>query len=249
MNANLFFCFAICLLFHCTDLFAQTDPESESSDSGFVSLFNGDDLTGWDFDPRFWRAENGEIVGQTTKDNAAESNTFLIRDDEEFADFELRFSYQVEGFNSGVQYRSQRQSGWVVKGYQADFEAKWHDGKDDKFTGMFFEENGRMFMGQRGQAVIVRSASSEKEKANIEVIGSIGDASELEAKIKRDDWNEYIVVARGFQFTHIINGQVMAMAFDEDKKNRTGLGKFAFQLHSGPPMKIRLKDIRVRKLD
>jgi hypothetical protein len=34
----------------------------------------------------------------------------------------------------------------------------------------------------------------------------------------------------------------------EDGKNRAASGIFAFQLHSGPPMQIKIKNIRVRKL-
>ena len=80
------------------------------------------------------------------------------------------------------------------------------------------------------------------------LIGWDGDPVELEKKISRDGWNEMRVIARGFTFTHIINGQVMSMALDEDKTSRKASGLIAFQLHSGPAMKIRLKDITVRNL-
>lgn len=214
--------------------------------AGFVSLFDGKSLNGFQFDARFWRVEDGTIVGETTASNAAEHNTFLILGDEQYSDFELRFSYKVDGFNSGIQYRSVVKPDFVVDGYQADFEARWHgDSKVDKFSGMFFEENGRMFLGKRGQAVVVRAG---EEGPSIDVIGSIGDPVELEKQILRDDWNEYTIIARGYQFTHIINGQVMSLAYDEDLQKRRDKGIFAFQLHSGPPMKIQIKDLRVREL-
>ncbi|MEM6691244.1 MAG: DUF1080 domain-containing protein [Planctomycetota bacterium] len=213
---------------------------------GFVSLFDGKSLDGFQYDERFWRVEDNAIIGETTSSNAAERNTFLILGDEKYSDFELRFSYQVDGFNSGVQYRSVEKPGFVVDGYQADFEAQWHgDGKTDKFSGMFFEENGRMFLGKRGQAVIVRAGD---DGPRIDVIGTVGDAVELEKNIRRDDWNEYTIVARGYQFTHIINGRVMSVAYDEDAENRRAEGIFAFQLHSGPPMKIQIKHLKVRRL-
>ena len=48
------------------------------AESGFVSMFNGKTLKGWDGDARFWRVENGAIVGESTEMNPAEKNTFLI---------------------------------------------------------------------------------------------------------------------------------------------------------------------------
>jgi len=66
--------------------------------------------------------------------------------------------------------------GFHVDGLQADFEARWHEEKNkpdapktDTFTGMFFEENGRMFMGQRGDVVIVRANKENPKKPKIEV--------------------------------------------------------------------------------
>jgi hypothetical protein len=215
------------------------------------SLFNGTDLTGWDGDPRFWRVESGEIIGETTESNKAEKNTFLIYRGGEFGDFDLKFKYQVTGYNSGVQYRSKELGKWSIGGYQADFEAQHHKsdkGTVDRFSGMFFDEQGRMFMGQRGQAVIVRSNLQTPKKPKIEVIGSLGDPVDLEKKIMRDDWNEMRIIARGFTFMHVINGQVMSVALDEDTPSRQASGLLAFQLHSGPPMQIRLRELTIREL-
>ncbi len=224
---------------------------TNSTAQDFTSLFDGTSLKGWDGDQRFWRAEDGQIVGETTEENPAPHNTFLIYRKKEFSDFELRFSYQVEGYNSGVQYRSQDMGDFVVRGLQADFEARWHpagEQKIDRFSGMFFEEKGRMFLGQRGDVVIVRADPQNPEKHVVEKIGSVGDPRELEQAIHRDDWNEYIVLARGHQFTHIINGRVMAIGIDLHESGFRDSGILAFQLHSGPPMRIRLKDIRIRTL-
>jgi hypothetical protein len=47
---------------------------------------------------------------------------------------------------------------------------------------------------------------------------------------------------------HIINGQVMSIGIDEDALNARDSGILAWQLHSGPPLKIEMKDIRIREL-
>ena len=173
--------------------------EAQAVEAGFTSLFNGQDLSGWSGDERFWRVEGGAIVGQTTADNKTEKNTFLVYNRDSVDDFELRFSYRVKGGNSGVQYRSELLSKWVVKGLQADFEDKMHEGQD-RFSGMFFEENGRMFMGQRGDVVVVRTNAENPKKPLLEKIATVGDPAALEKHIKRDDWNEYTVVAQGNVF-------------------------------------------------
>jgi hypothetical protein len=237
-------------------LLALTVTLNAAEEPGFKPLFNGTDLAGWDGDKAFWRVENGALVGETTaeKQPADKKNTFLIYRGGEFGNFELRFKYKVAGFNSGIQYRSVDRGGWHVDGLQADFEARWHDdkaapdGKTDKFSGMFFEENGRMFMGQRGDVVIVRANPENPKKPKLEKIASTGDPKELEAAIRRDDWNDYTVIANGNTFTHIINGRVMSVGVDEDALNYRARGILAFQLHSGRPMKIEVKELRLREL-
>jgi hypothetical protein len=237
----------ICVSFGLLVVMPGAMAQSSDSETGFRTLFDGEHWSGWEGDDRFWSIQDGVIVGQTTKQNPAPHNTFLIFRDAEFGDFELRFRYRVEGYNSGIQYRSTAADDFKVSGYQADFEAQWHDGGIDKFSGMFFEEGGRMFMGQRGDAVVVRNPAPGQNKPVIEKVGSVGDPSELARAIKRDDWNDYTIIARGFTFLHLINGTVMSVAIDEDTDNRRESGVLAFQLHSGRPMKIEVKDLRIRE--
>ena len=35
---------------------------SASAEDGFVPLFNGKDLAGWDGDPKLWKVVDGEVV-------------------------------------------------------------------------------------------------------------------------------------------------------------------------------------------
>ena len=238
---------AVILLLGLTMSAVAQERHSIDAESGFASLFDGKTLDGWQGDEQFWRVEGGVLIGQTTKEITTAKNTFLVYGQKEFGDFELRFSYRVHGGNSGVQYRSQMVSKWVVKGLQADFEDRIHDGMD-KYSGMFFEENGRMFMGQRGDVVIVRSNAENPRKPAIEKIATVGNSEALEKHIQRDGWNEYVVVAKGNVFIHIINGHVMSIGIDEDELNAKKSGIIAWQLHAGPPLKIEMKDIRIRAM-
>ena len=79
---------------------------TEEREAGFVQLFDGKTLTGWDGNPTFWSVVDGAIVGRTTPENPTKGNTFLIWRQGLLCDFELRLSWKIEGGNSGVQYRS-----------------------------------------------------------------------------------------------------------------------------------------------
>lgn len=224
------------------------------TEEGFKPLFNGKNLSGWDGDDRFWRVEDGVLIGQTTETNKAPHNTFLIYRQGEFGDFELRFQYQVEGQNSGMQYRSEDIGDYVMKGLQADFEPRWHKDKEnpsapprDRFTGMFFEEKHRMFMGQRGDVVIVRNNPENTKKPRIEKIGTVGDPEVLEKAIHRDGWNDYTIIANGNQYIHLVNGVVLSIGIDEDEENFKDSGLIGIQLHAGIPIKVQLKNIRIRE--
>ena len=97
------------------------------AEDGFRTIFNGEKLTGWDGNDKFWTVEEGAITGQTTKENPTNGNTFIIWREGELDDFVLRLDYRIIGGNSGIQYRSvenvEKWGKWVIGGYQGDFEA------------------------------------------------------------------------------------------------------------------------------
>ena len=210
---------------------------AEESD-GFKRIFNGKDLSGWDGNPEFWSVKDGAIVGQTTKEKPTKGNTFIIWRDGTVDDFELRLKFKIVGGNSGIQYRSKEAENakWVIGGYQADFEA------GETYSGILYEERGRGILAQRGQKTIVR------ENGKPEVIGSVGDSKQIQAAIKKEDWNEYHISARGNHFVHKINGVTTVDVVDEDTDKRVASGLLALQLHAGPPMTVSFKDIELKRL-
>src|SRR5947209_497540 len=73
---------------------APTAPPA-TSDAGFVSIFDGKTLTGWDGDPKYWRVENGCMVGEITPETLIKRNTFIIWRGGAPKDFELKVEYRV----------------------------------------------------------------------------------------------------------------------------------------------------------
>jgi hypothetical protein len=216
-----------------------------AQEEGFKSLFNGKDLTGWAGRTNHWTVEDGAITGITTKENPAQGNNFLIARAGDHnlivSDFELRFSYKFTGSfgNSGLQYRSQDKDKFVVHGYQADIEV------GPNYSGILYEEGGRGILCQRGEKIVIKD---DQGKTKIEVLGKIGDSKEIQAAIRTNGWNDYVVIARGNHLQHFINGHQTIDVTDEQTAKAAKSGIMAFQIHAGPPMKIQLKDVRIKEL-
>ena len=213
-------------------------PLNDSND-GFVSIFNGTSLDGWDGDPRYWRVEDHEIVGEVTPATLLKQNNFLIWRGGAPTNFELKAEFRISsGGNSGINYRSAEIPGtkWLMRGYQADIDGA------NKYTGQNYEERGRTFLAPRGTVTYV--ATGEKPQ----VIASLGSADDLKAFIKNGDWNEYHLIVRGNVLIHILNGHVMCEVIDDDTVNRTMSGLIGVQVHVGPPMKIEYRTFLLKTL-
>jgi hypothetical protein len=214
-------------------------------EAGFQTLFNGKDLNGWDGNPKLWSVKEGVIHGQTTAEHPAQGNTFLIWTNGVTADFELRASYKItpnndKGFgNSGFQYRSKilDQANWVVGGYQGDFEA------GTSYSGILYEEKmTRGIMAGRGQKVVWDKDCKKQ------VAGSVGSSDEIQAAIKKEDWNDYVIIAKGNHLQHFINGKQTVDVTDDCEAKAAKSGVLALQLHAGPPMTVEFKKIRIKSL-
>jgi hypothetical protein len=224
----------------------QTAPLNVEDRSGFESIFDGT-MKNWDGDPAYWKAEGGSLVGVSTAENPVKENTFLIWRGGEPADFELKLDFKMNSTNSGIQFRSQHvppggegrgavAGKWVLKGYQADIDF------NNQFTGMVYEERGRMFLTQR-QAVYIAPDGSKQVIGNLE-----RNADELKGLVKPGEWNSVHLIARGNTIINIVNGHVMTIIVDDDAKGRAMKGLIGFQIHTGPPMRIEYKNIYLKKL-
>ncbi len=220
----------------CAVFLGFSHPVLAGSESGFRSLLKGSDLGGWDGDKRYWSIKEGIITGRSTADYPLKANTFLIWREGVLDDFELRFSYRIRGGNSGVQYRSTDLGNWSVGGYQADLEA------GQRYSGILYEEHGRGILAERGQKTVVDATGKVK------TLGSVGDSAELQAAIRHEEWNNYVIVAEGNHLIHKINGNVMIDVRDDQIEKRSRSGILALQLHVGPPMTVQFKDLRLKRL-
>lgn len=228
-----------------------TDTTATGSADGFVQIFDGQTLNGWEGDTAYWRVEDGKLVGQITPDKLLKTNSFIIWKGGQPADFELKTEFRItqEG-NSGINYRSEVFEGvpHALKGYQADIDGAM------RYTGQNYEERGRTTLAYRGQQVTIPPttiALKDGVKKNAwtaaQVTASLGDQDSLKTFIKSEDWNECRLVVKGNRLQHYVNGVLMSDVTDNDTVNGKTNGWLGVQVHVGPPMKVEYRNIMLKQ--
>ena len=219
---------------------------------GFIKIFDGKTLKGWEGDPAYWSVHNGCIVGEVTPSTLLKQNTFLIWRGGVTADFELKVEYEISaGGNSGINYRSTQVKGatYALRGYQADIDGA------NQYTGQNYEERGRCIIAYPGQKVslpVVEGPVGSLVKRNAwtpsVLTGSLGESDALKKNI-HEGWNEYHLVVIGNHLQHFINGVLMSDVTDNDTANRRFEGLLGIQVHVGPPMKVAFRNFRLKILN
>lgn len=202
----------------------------DTSDEGWISLFNGNTLDGWiqKNGTATYRVEDGAIIGQTTPNSP---NSFLCTK-EDYGNFELEFQVNLfdNELNSGVQLRSntkparRRETFGRVNGPQVEIEASGDNGA----------ESGYLYCEACG--------------------GWMTPEDELKPhKVFRDgDWNDYQIIARDARIQTWINGQAIEDLTDEEKFKSHPKGFISLQVHgvgNRGPYQVAWRNIRIKSLE
>lgn len=181
--------------------------------------------------------QDGCITGITPQGGIPENN-FLIWTGGEPSEFDLKLSYKLEGGNSGIYFHAKERvpgsKAEMLVGPQADFSA------DHVWTGVVMEYLLREKLAERGRKVLYTDKGERKDA------GSVGDPKELLKSVRDRDWNEYHVIVRSNLIVLRINDVVMSEVRDHDPR-RALSGLLALQVHTGPPMKVQFKNVRLRQ--
>ena len=191
---------------------------------GWISLFNGKDLAGWEGLEGYWSVVDGAIQCSETMENSKQTNLILLysKDNpEKFANFEIRYSFKwvTPGGNSGVQIRGQIDNPEMfhVGGYQADIAPG--------ITGGLYDESRRNKM-------LAVPPKELQEKAT---------------SLAKDGWNAYTVRAEERRIRLTING-VELLDYTEPDETIPLKGVIALQIHGGLKGTIRYRNLRIREL-
>ncbi len=235
----------------------KVSNSQQNSEKGFKPIFDGKTLNGWSGDSKYWRVENGNLVGEITPETLLKTNSFIVWEGGEPANFELKGEFNItEKGNSGINYRSVKLPDvpYAMRGYQADIDGA------NRYTGQNYEERGRTTLAYRGQITeinpqtnpmtpdAVRAKVQKNAWTDLKVKGSLGESDSLKAKIKNQDWNQFHLIIKGNRLQHFINGILMSDVTDNDLVNGKSKGLIGVQVHVGPPMKIQYRSLRLKEL-
>jgi len=223
-----------------TGIAAGADTPPPAPPDGFQAIFNGQDLSGWEGSPDYWSVKDGCLTGVT--DGSLKYNRFIIWRGGTPADFELKLDYRItEAGNSGINYRSvvvpdpvTPENKFAMRGYQFDLDGR------KRYDGNNYEEKGRLFLAVRGQISHVVGGRPPV------VLSSFATSDDL-ASVATADWNAAHLIVRANAATHNLNGRLMSVTIDDDAPNRKLDGLIGMQVHTGPPMKIEYRNIRLKR--
>jgi hypothetical protein len=205
-----------------------------ADEDGFVPMFNGTDLTGWEGQPDAWQVGDGTIIGESTLQKPCEKTHYLYWTGGEPGDFIMRCEIKLTGGNSGIQFRSEKRPDFNTFGYQADFTG-------GKLAGCLYQ-HGRGAVVLRGMRADIAEDGTRAEKP-------FATVDELAKKVKNEDWNVYEIVAQGSKVALRLNGELMCEVDDRDRELSCRKGIIALQMHKGPPMKVQFRNLRIKLLD
>lgn len=226
---------------------------SHAGEPGFVPLFDGKSLRGWEIKckpadealaKKFCTVDDGAILLDSS--GSTKHDYVLLATKKEYDNFVLRLRFQtyrdVKG-NSGVQIRSRYdQKENYCDGPQVDVHppGPWR-------TGMVWDET-------RGAQGWLYPKIPEGKNWVDESMAPKG--FKFVYADQGEGWNDFEITADAMKFGAVLNG-VTVLQYDgtgvldneAHQKRGTGIkGIVALQIHRGDQLKIRFKDVRIKPL-
>ncbi len=206
------------------------------AEEGFQSLFDGQTLDGWHpRDVSYWTVEEGAITGRITPEHPCAVNQYLVWQDRQLADFELKLESRLRGqgaINNGFQFRSLVLPDGDVCGYQVD------NNLQTDWLVRLYDEYGRHTLAMRGERTVFDRSGGRVTERLAEV--------PVEPWFRLEDWHEYHLKCVGSRLELRVDGRWVAEVVDDDWRRQDLQGALALQLHSGPPTEVQFRHIRLR---
>jgi hypothetical protein len=250
-----------------------------ADNQGWVSLFNGENLNGWDGDMRFWGVKDRSIYVEPTCEKPT-GTIYLVWQGGDVGDFMLKFESKGTGnVNGGFQFRSYltaendvglkypgrggggptqsrpatgaparpraaggaarggggRNAGcadpgtpptaaekakWDLAGPQFDFDA------NNAYPGQYYEQlSSRGIAAAPGTVVLA-------EPGQRRVLATVADKATLDSWFKKNDYNQFLLIAKGNTSTMFMNGHLISEFIDNDPGYFRPSGKLGLEVES-----------------
>lgn len=255
-------------------------PFDYADNEGWLSLFDGQTLNGWEGDSRFWSVKDGAIYVEPTCEKPT-GTIYLIWQGGEPADFMLKFESKGTGnVNGGVQYRSYmtaenntglkypgrggggtpapasgaaspagrgqganrgggrgpgrgpqcatpgtppsaaERAKYDMAGPQFDFDA------ENRYSGQYYEQASARFIAAAPGTVVVAEPGVRR------ILSTIADKATLDSWFKKDDYNQFLLVAKGNVSSMFMNGHLISVFIDNDPQYFRPSGKIGLEVES-----------------
>lgn len=257
-------------------------PFDYSENDGWISLFDGQTLNGWDGDTRFWSVKDGAIYVEPTCEKPT-GTIYLVWKGGEPSDFMLKFESKGTGnVNGGVQFRSYMtadsnvalrypgrggggalvgaaaarggagargpagpgaQAGrgggrgplcanpgtppsaaekakWDMAGPQFDFDA------NNRYPGQYYEQASSRGIAASPGAIVLAEPGQRR------LLATVADKATLDSWFKKDDYNQFLLVAKGNVSTMFMNGHLISVFIDNDPGYFRASGKIGLEVES-----------------
>ncbi len=218
-------------------LFILASVLRADDEPGFISLFNGVNLDGWDAQPGAWEVRDGEIWCT----GASEERNWLIWRGGQPADFVLRLEFRWDKGNSGLQVRSDDLGDWQIFGYQVEIAKRevmglWHH---SLLEGEHPKREARWLMTTAGERAVIAEDGTR-------VNTKLEDAAVVQAHYDEHAWNTMEIIAVGDMLIQKINGVHFATLIDNDSEMSRAKGFIALQDH-GKGCIVAFRNIRLKE--
>lgn len=199
----------------------------------FHAIFNGKDLSGWSQTNGYFSVKDGVIIGESTKARLCKPNHHLVYTAEQLSDFELRAEFLLSrNANSGIQIRCLPQ---LVgdNGYQADMNG------GGNYVGYLYHPKQHL-VGERGADVAIDDSGKKQ-------VTRFANNKDLQKLYKTERWNDIRVIVKGRTINVFVNGVRTTSIDDPREEFFPARGHIALQLHQGPEMTVKFRNLRIRK--
>jgi len=269
-------------------------PFDYADNEGWVSLFDGETLNGWDGDLRYWSVKDGAIYVEPTCEKPT-GTIYLVWQGGEVADFMLKFESKGTGnVNGGLQYRSYltadnnvtlkypgrggggmpaggaaRRGGpgapgatgtpgvaggggraggaggggggrgrgpqcanpgtppsaaerakFDMAGPQFDFDA------NNTYPGQYYEQSSSRGIAASPGAVVLAEPGGRR------LLATIADKAARDSWFKKDDYNQFLLIAKGHTSTMYMNGHLISVFIDNDPAYFRPSGKIGLEVEN-----------------